>query len=802
MRLRHLLDEALDRPEKREELLEQLRAEGGGMEPDLLALLAESEEGEAEPAVAADSLAGRKLGPYRIERELGRGGMGTVFLAHREEQDVQRPVALKLLRHAYLEESAGRTFRRERSALARLDHPGITHLLDWGTALGGLPYLVLEYVEGEPITHYCAARGLPTRHRLELFLKVCEALQYAHSRLVVHRDLKPNNILVSTEGRVVVLDFGIAAMLDASAESGTTLQARLTPGYASPEQLRGESPTAADDVYSLGVVLRELAAEDLSRDLGNIIAKAERPEIARRYQTVEQVAADLRAYLEHRPVEASRGNWLYRVERFVRRNRTLLGVGGLAGLAVACGLAVAAMEWRAERRRTAELREFAHATLSAMGETIGATGMELRITQAAIRQLDGLSRGGGLDQQLQSDIASAYEHLGDTQGLPMAPNLGDMGSAEKNFQKAAAIRLLLWKAQPDAEHGMMLMGNYGRLGKVAPDAGTAVAILRQGIAVAEKVMPMRPNDPGLLARTASLHHNLGNRLRTMGKFSEALTACGKSVEFGRRAIAIDPAHAGGYSAIQVTEGEMSNTFRIEGKYEEALAAAKQAFELATKALALETTPLRVREVAYKHIDLGAAYLRLKRFGDARTEEEEALRRMRAIEAADGSNRQAKADVVTCLEWLAEIDAGEGRLADALTVQEQAVRFRKEQTELDGRNYFALRSYADGARKSGRWLVKTGKLEEAANRLAAAETAANAFLRMAPSELYGPLILARCFQAQAELELRERRAGYRERARAFLEKCLESFGEARRRSPEYVDIGIGMDEAQALLARLK
>src|SRR5580765_4941183 len=213
----------------------------------------------ATVAAAMPSWVGRRLGPYRIVGEVARGGMGSVFRAVRDDDEYHKIVAIKLIRPDLGGEAVALRFRMERQILAGLDHPNIARLIDGGTTEDGLPYLVMDYVEGEPIDRYCNRMALGVRERLQLFCEVCAAVQFAHQHLVVHRDLKPSNILIDRDGKVKLLDFGIARLIDADADSPTTLAA-FTPEYASPEQVKGEPITTASDIYSLGVLLYRLLA--------------------------------------------------------------------------------------------------------------------------------------------------------------------------------------------------------------------------------------------------------------------------------------------------------------------------------------------------------------------------------------------------------------------------------------------------------------------------------------------------------------------------------------------------------------
>ena len=275
--------------------------------------------------------AGSRIGAYRLEREVGRGGMGEVYLATRADSEFVKRVAIKLIRCGSENEHAIRRFRNERQILARIEHPYVARLIDGGSTPAGLPYFVMEYVEGQPINSYCGEHDLSDRDRLDLFLKVCSAVQYAHERDILHRDLKPSNILVKPNGIPKLLDFGIAKIVGADLP-GTTNEATmagfqvLTPAYASPEQMRGDPATVRSDVYSLGVILYELLCGErpslstfervktasgspgearLSESLRSIVLHAIRLDPHERYPTVQALAADIRRYLNGIPPTAS-----------------------------------------------------------------------------------------------------------------------------------------------------------------------------------------------------------------------------------------------------------------------------------------------------------------------------------------------------------------------------------------------------------------------------------------------------------------------------------------------------------------
>ena len=467
--------------------------------------------GIAAAAAPAD-YSGREIGPYRLVRLLGSGGMGSVYLA--ERADVQKQVALKVLHGTFRSTETSRRFLVEQKALARLDHPNIARFLDAGIAPDATPFLVMEFVDGQPLLEYAASTDL--RERLRLFAAACLAVAYAHQHLVVHRDLKPSNILVDRTGAVKLLDFGIAKLLEDEDASLTRDGARLmTPEYATPEQIRGEPVTPATDVYALGVLLFELLTETLPYTLGaatpaqieRIVCDADVPRPstrpaarlaaagipedldaiclralekapADRYPTAADLHADVRRYRADLPVEARIATAPYRLRKFVRRHRA--GVAAAAVLTAVCVSGVGAVIWQGQR---------------AERERIRADAERVRAERALLESESVADFLIGLFEAQDPSIAMGTE--------PTARELIERGRA----------RAELLTEEPIVR--ARLVDTIGRVYHGLGDYAAAEPLLRDALAVRQRELGAAHADVA-----ASLHH-LATLLHDKGTYPEA-----------------------------------------------------------------------------------------------------------------------------------------------------------------------------------------------------------------------------------------------------------------------------------------
>ncbi len=422
----------------------------------------------------------RRCGPYQLMQLIGRGGMGAVFRAERVDGEVRQQVAVKLMQGGAGDPLQRQRFLQERQILAGLSHPNIASLLDAGHTADGQPYFVLELVEGRPIDEFC--EGLTARRKIELFLQVCDAVSFAHTRFVVHRDIKPGNILVTAGGVPKLLDFGIAKMLGFDAGVTLTWQRVMTPAYGSPEQATGGQITTASDTYSLGAVLYKLLTghapleidgaspeallaavrthdaprasrwnSELKGDLDAILSKALRGEPGERYATVEQLSGDLRSYLHWMPVRARQGELLYRTRKFVRRAWIPLTAALLVAAALAVGLVVALGARRLAERRFRIARELAGDLFGVedrVRDLPGSTAARQYIADKALQYLNDLSAEAN-ERDLQLELAEAYQRTADVLSRRGDSSLGRDADAFAALERGDRLLAKAMAARPN-----------------------------------------------------------------------------------------------------------------------------------------------------------------------------------------------------------------------------------------------------------------------------------------------------------------------------------------------------------------
>jgi tRNA A-37 threonylcarbamoyl transferase component Bud32 len=528
---------------------------------------------------------GRRLGPYRLVSLIARGGMGEVYRGERDDGQFEQRVAVKLMRADGDHPLLLARFNAERRILASLDHPNLAKLLDAGLTPDGEPYFVMELVDGIALDFHCEQQALSVAQRLQLFRSVCLVVDYAHRQGVIHRDLKPANILVTPQGVVKLVDFGIAKRVGAlvgaeGSEPTLTLQRVLTPDYASPEQVRGEPLTPASDIYALGVVLYRLLARaspygeatdsyaltraicetepprpshavphggrlrrQLRGDLDAMVLMALRKEPAHRYASAEALADDVFRHLEGLPVHARRGAWSYRTGRFVLRHRAMVGTALVANLALSAGIGIAAYEaWQANVQRERAERHFASVrkltnTLildvnNAIRNLPGSTQARQLVVQTALNYLQQLSAELQGDTALQLELAAGYRQIADLQGRNAEASLGDpvaaLASYERGLALAEPLGLPARRRDPNfraAQRELALL--HGSRGALLASMGRIEAgteSLRQGIATIDDLLVAEPDNPRFARLRATLYTELGRAQQHSGQHEAFLVS--------------------------------------------------------------------------------------------------------------------------------------------------------------------------------------------------------------------------------------------------------------------------------------
>ena len=406
-------------------------------------------------AAAAEPAPPKRIGAYRIIELVGRGGMGAVYRGERDQGDFRHTVAIKLIRSDAASAALTERFARERQTLADLAHPNIARLFDGGQTAEGQPFIVMEFVEGRPITLWADDRGLDTRARLGLFQAACEAVRYAHQNLVVHRDITPSNVLVTADGTVKLIDFGIARPPEADGavrpSEASVGALTLTPGFAAPERLAGASGSTLVDVFSLGRLLEQLLErQSPDPDLQAVVARASAPGPEDRYPSVDALMADVRRRLTGHPVVARGGGRRYAFRKFVGRHRRAVGAGAAALTVILGALVLTALAYReAEAARIAEAQRFDQVRRLAgymlfdlndrLERTPGNTQARVELAAEAQRYLAALADDPDAAPAVRMETARGFIRLAQIQGVPPAPNFGEREKAKASLTSAAGL---------------------------------------------------------------------------------------------------------------------------------------------------------------------------------------------------------------------------------------------------------------------------------------------------------------------------------------------------------------------------
>jgi eukaryotic-like serine/threonine-protein kinase len=860
-RVKSVLEAALELPPGEREAFLAAHCNGDGdIREEVLALLAEESDADRFEISAAEaygfsnghtdaeaSQIGRIIGKYRITAPIGSGGMGSVFLAERADQDFDQVVAIKLIKAGLASDTVMQRFLNERQILASLVHPNIARLIDGGSTDDGSPYLVMEYVEGLPITEFAKTQGLGLEERLDLFRRVCSAVAFAHRNLVIHRDLKPSNILVTADGEPKLLDFGIAKLADPErGGDAATRQFALTPEYASPEQILGGNLTTATDLYSLGVILFELltgrrpfsregsvgeilrsATEPVTRpslfvregsggdegdqefrrrlrgDLDNIILKALKEEPERRYSSVGQFADDIRRYLKGQPVSARADTFRYRARKFASRNPLVVGSAALAVLILIGGtVATAYQARRADRERVRaehrfnDLRALANSFIFEVNDKIDESPIKARelVVTRALEYLDRLTGESGGDAGLQTELAAAYEKIGDLQAEIFKPNLGNAGGALESHNKALRLRQALFEADANVSRVIDLARSRQKVGSILMITGDISAgtdmyrtAIEQASGLANAGIPAR-------RQLRSLYLSLGQAILRSGSLSDCVHQYLTAFEINEGLLRDDPDRSDPLRAKFIILNYLGYARMLMGEKETALRDLEESLVLAQRLHTEAPSDLRrERQVISAHLFLGVGQREIGRLENALSNLGEALRRQVRIYEMDTKNLGERNGLADCYLELgvAEVKGRQPRLA--IRSLRAAMEHYAAVSENDPNDLAVRRQMVLVRRWGAEAESLSGRPEAALATILNARAEAEELVRRDPNNLEWKYDLAMSNLTAARiLSAREDRtaAEYRNAAVALLEDLAAA-------SPENVEFTRNLSDARSL-----
>jgi serine/threonine protein kinase/tetratricopeptide (TPR) repeat protein len=708
---------------------------------------------------------GDALDGYRIISLIGEGGMGEVYLA--EDTKLERNVAIKLLKLGLGTASIIRHFHQEERILAGLTHPNIAQLYGGDVTKNGLPYFVMEYVDGARLDDYCRDKQLSIAERLELFRKICAAVSYAHQHLVIHRDIKPANIRVTADAEPKLLDFGIAKLVDpntaAITEQTMTLAAVMTPDYASPEQVRGENITTASDVYSLGVVLYELLTEQkpykidsrtptnvaraiaeqqptrpsiavakqsrtngevkilpksLRGDLDNIVLMAMRKEPERRYASVGQFADDIRRHLEGRPVIARKDTVGYRTSKFVGRNKIAVAGAALVILTLIGGLIATGWEAHLANRRFNDVRHLAHSLMFEIHDSVkdlqGSTPTRRLIVSRALEYLDSLAREAGRNASLQRELATAYEKVGDIQGNPYYANLGDTDGALVSYRKATSIRERLRNVGSTIESEMELGRSYRGLGDIFEqkgDIGQSVGNYRRSLSIFEQLAAKHPAEFSVQDELARAYETVGDGLsRSAHSEGERLECCKKALSIRQNLLTQQPTNPKMRRSVALSYLKIGSA--SDAKEPHHIDNMRRGVEM-MEALSVEepNNERARREVGFAYYQIGGAQIAVGDYVQALQSRRKAFTIRQEIAEEDPKNVQARFDLAVAHGDLAEALSATGEAADALGHARQSLSILQGMSAADPSNVVYQRNLGLSYEKLAQSYARMGEDEK-------------------------------------------------------------------------------------------
>ncbi len=788
---------------------------------------------------------GADIGAYRLLKEIGRGGMGTVYLAERADQAFDKQVAIKIVAGHVAPADVVRRFLEERRILATLDHPNIARVLDAGATRDGVPFVVMEYVDGTAIDVHCRERQLTVRQRLTMFRQVCDAVHHAHQRLIVHRDIKPANVLVTSDGVPKLLDFGIAKLLEEGRVQSDTAIRAFTPESASPEQIRSEPVTVTSDVYSLGALLYRLltdqkvfdfssssdseiirmicerepvppseaastrAGERLDRDLDWIVLKALRKESDRRYVSVAQLNEDCGRYLTGNPVLAGPDTVGYRATKFVRRH----WVGASAAAAVVAVVAVAGTalwfsQQRAERRFN-DIRQLANTLVGelydAIAEVPGSTSARQLLVTRALGYLDALSREAGRDTSLKVDLADAYQKIGDVQGNPYVANLGDVTGARASYGKLVDLRSSIHQALANRQSAVALGMAHSRIGDLDLAQGKyadAVESYQRALAHLDEARGSDGSADDAAEDRSRVQGRRGVALTWAGRREEAKTALLEAIRLLQLLNDWPGSSRVLRRGLAVHHANLGDVYHYEGDFARGLESHQRATAIARALLAETPDAITAkRDLVMMLARVGGGLIELHRHDDAIRATEESIAIEEAMVKADPQNVQFQFDLADMYANLAMSQRETRRLAEALRSIEHSLQI-SEGAAKKNPDFVAHRfNYAAALRQLGLVHRDRGAIDEA---IRAFRRGIEVFASLPADQRDPKQSLAATADLGHALADQARRTGsaeQRKEARTTLQQALDGWQAYQKGAGSKEDLKKEIDAVAGALARV-
>jgi eukaryotic-like serine/threonine-protein kinase len=533
-------------------------------------------------SMAQDAPPPERIGPYRVGELLGKGGMGQVYRAERVDGGFEQTIAIKLMRRSRVPAPLAEQFARERQILARLQHRNIAQLFDGGVTPDGQSYFVMELVTGRAITQYAQEERLALEDTLQLFAQVCSAVQYAHSHLIVHADIKPNNIIVTADGTAKLLDFGVARVLGDAAEeaAGSSGAVGITYDYASPARQRGEPATTVDDVYSLGMLLSELLQRfpHCAPDLRSIWLRARADDVDARYASVGELHADVKRWRDGLPVSAHSSSWSYITGKFLERYRLVVGIGGTAlVLLVGAAVALAVLYVHAQQsrlkaeQRFSDLRSLSHYVLFDVYDRLEtmprALTLRRDIAEAGQSYLDRLSRDPEAPVEVRLEVAEGLRRLAQVQASPGAASLAEVPLARANLDRAEALARALPDDTANRRARSMLLARIGLARAILAseqdlDFTAARAKLREVSALVGAVLEAHPGDEEASRMRLDIAVEDAGTLEWQGHYTKAVKTARAALDW---MVALKPASRDARRALGVRRARLLDIM-AEGLY--------------------------------------------------------------------------------------------------------------------------------------------------------------------------------------------------------------------------------------------